>query len=289
MKINTYLDKLDDLKGQTLIVSGGTSGIGLSLVRHLLYKNASVVILARNLLKAEKIRNELLKEYPNSFIDIIEFDQSNFDLIASASKQIEQKYPGFDGIILNAGIFKPSKNAKEKCDWPLTLLTNYIGLGYFLDNLMSFINDNQKVILQGSFVSSYHIKKKFSLKDKSLSDITQYNISKAGVEALYHYYKTNYPNYHFYLTEPGLVSTDIIRDFSPFLRKVGKAFLKFVSHSSDKAALTIMFALKKETKNHSYIVPRGLFNFMGYPKLKKFPKRRERQYLVNKLLEFQKD
>ena len=51
MTIKKYLAKLEDLFGKEVLITGGTSGIGLAIVRHLLAKNAKVTILARNLEK----------------------------------------------------------------------------------------------------------------------------------------------------------------------------------------------------------------------------------------------
>ena len=59
MSVKKYLDKLEDLTGRKVIVTGGTSGIGLSIVKELLYKNADVVILARNLNKANEVKSKL--------------------------------------------------------------------------------------------------------------------------------------------------------------------------------------------------------------------------------------
>ena len=123
-----------------------------------------------------------------------------------------------------------------------------------------------------------------SLKDKNLSGFQQYIISKSGIEALYyHCTKLEQNQFSFYLVEPGLTSTDIVRDFPAFIRWAGKIFMKVVSHSSDKAALTAMLAMQSTTEKNSYIVPRGLGTYMGYPKIKKFPKKRERPYLIDLL------
>ena len=122
------------------------------------------------------------------------------------------------------------------------------------------------------------------MKDKNLGGFQQYIISKSGVEALYyHYSKLEQDQFSFYLVEPGLTSTDIIRDFPAFIRWAGKIFMKVVSHSSDKAALTALLAIQSTTPRNSYIVPRGLGAYMGYPKIKKFPNKRERTYLYEML------
>ena len=48
MTIKKYLDRLDTLVGKKILLTGGTSGIGLCIEDELLYKGADVIILARN-------------------------------------------------------------------------------------------------------------------------------------------------------------------------------------------------------------------------------------------------
>lgn len=60
MKISRYLDNLESLENKEIIVTGGTSGIGLSIVHHLLYKHANVIILARNKNKSLEVKTNLL-------------------------------------------------------------------------------------------------------------------------------------------------------------------------------------------------------------------------------------
>ena len=81
--------------------------------------------------------------------------------------------------------------------------------------------------------------------------------------------------------EPGLTNSEIIRDYPTPIRQMGHVFLKVASHSTDKAALTALKALESQTKENAFIVPRGFCNCMGYPKFKKFPRKRERAYLYD--------
>lgn len=283
MSVKKYLDKLEDLTGKKIIVTGGTSGIGLSIVKELLIKGAEVVILARNLDKANKVKNDLSQQYENSAISIIKYDQSDNDSIVLATEEIIEKHNDFDSLILNAGIFQ---KGKLTCidDIPLTIKTNSVGLKVLLDNLLPKLKGEHRFIFQGSLAAGLHQKKITTLKDKSLSAWQRYIISKSCVEALfYHYSKLEQEQFSFYLVEPGIASTDIIREFSPFIRWAGKIVLKVFTHSNDKAALTALLALESTTPKNSYIVPRGLWTISGYPKIKKFPRKRERKDLYDLL------
>ena len=48
MSLQKYLNSLEDMSGKKVLITGGTSGIGLSIVDQLLEKHAEVVVLARN-------------------------------------------------------------------------------------------------------------------------------------------------------------------------------------------------------------------------------------------------
>ena len=283
MSVQKYLDKLEDLTGQKIIVTGGTSGIGLSIVKELLYKGADVIILARNLTKANEVKDNLAKQYQNNSITIVQYDQSDDESVIKASETIVKEHCDFTSMILNAGIFQKEK-LTYKDDIPLTIKTNFVGLKVLLDNLLPKLKGEHRFVFQGSLAAGMHQKKITTLKDKKLSAWQQYIISKSGVGAMfYHYSQLEQNQFSFYLVEPGITGTDIIRDFSAFIRWAGKIFLKVFSHSNDKAALTALLAVQSTTNKNSFIVPRCPGTYMGYPKIKKFPKKREKAYLVDLL------
>ena len=256
MSVQKYLDKLEDLTGQKIIVTGGTSGIGLSIVKELLYKGADVIILARNLTKANEVKDNLVKQYQNKDISIIQYDQSDDESVIKASETIAKEHSDFTSMILNAGIFQKGK-LTCKDDIPLTIKTNFVGLKVLLDNLLPKLKGEHRFVFQGSLAAGMHQKKITTLKDKKLSAWQQYIISKSGVEAMfYHYSQLEQDQFSFYLVEPGITGTDIIRDFSAFIRWAGKIFLKVFSHSNDKAALTALLAVQSTTNKNSFIVPR---------------------------------
>ena len=284
MSVKKYLAKLEDLTGQKIIVTGGTSGIGLSLVKELLAKGADVVILARNMTKANEVKAKLDEAYPERTTTIVKYDQSNDESVIKAANIIAKEHKDFTCLVLNAGVFQSKNRQSTVDDMSLTIKTNYVGVKIFLDHLLPQLKGEHRIIFQGSLVAGWRDKKIKSLKDKNLSGFQQYIISKSGVEAMYNYgSKLEQNQFSFYLVEPGLTSTDIVRDFPAFIRWAGKIFMKVVSHSSDKAALTAMLAMQSTTEKNSYIVPRGLGTYMGYPKIKKFPKKRERPYLIDLL------
>ena len=284
MSLQKFLNNLEDLSGKKVLITGGTSGIGLSIVDQLLYKHAEVVVLARNPNKSKEVKNRMLEKYPNCRLDFISYDQSDFKSVEQASEVILKEHSDFYALILNAGCFATYKTQKVKEDMSLTIKTNFVGLAYFLNLLIPKLNNKHRIIFQGSLAAGYYFKKPEDLYKYKASSFQQYCLSKAGVEELYnHYQKLDLENLSFYLVEPGLTSTDILRDFPFPIKQLGSLFLKVASHSVKKASLTALLALQENVKP-CYIVPRSPFEWRGYPKIKAFPKKRIRPYLY-KLVE----
>ena len=288
MKVSRYLDKLEDLKDKKIIVTGGTSGIGLSIVNHLLYKHAKVVVMARNMKKADEVKNKLLEKYPDNPVDFIQYDQSDKESIVNASKEIISKHSDFYALILNAGLIQSKKATTYINDVPLTIYTNFVANSFIINRLLYQLNGHHRIIIQGSLVAGLKIKEIKTLKLHDLSALKQYVISKMGVESLFYYYANHAnDNLSFYLVEPGITNSEIIRDFPTIIRKLGHVFLKLFSHSTEKAALTALKALQSNSGPGSYIIPRGFLSFMGYPKYRLFPERRKRSYLIDLLNEIE--
>lgn len=283
MNIQKYLQGLEDLSGKEILITGGTSGIGLSIVKHLLSKNAIVTVLARNMEKAISVKSLLLKDYPSALISFIKYDQSDDESVINASKEIANNHRDFYALILNAGLIQERKKITYTDGYCTTIKANYIGAALLLKHLLPRLEGNHRIIFQGSLCAGLHIKKTKTLKETKLGMFEQYFISKAGIESLFYHCTNMQCNCTFYLVEPGIAGTDIIRDFVTPIRQMGRIFLKVASHSPDKAALTAMKALQTDTRPNSFIVPRGLFATMGYPKFKKFPRHRQREYLFNLL------
>ena len=284
MSLQKYLDNLDDLLGKKILITGGTSGIGLSIVDQLLYKHAEVVVLARNQNKSKEVKDRMLEKYPDCHLDFISYDQSDYKSIEHAATAILEEHKDFYALILNAGCFTTYKTQKIEGDMSLTIKTNFVGLAYFLNLLVPKLNNKHRIIFQGSLAAGYYFKKPSDLYKYKVSSFQQYCMSKAGVEEIYNHYRSlGLKNLSFYLVEPGLTSTDILRDFPFPIKQLGSLFLKVASHSVKKASLTALLALQ-ENVNPCYIVPRGPFEWRGYPKIKPFPKKRIRPYLY-KLVE----
>ena len=273
MTIKKYLSKIGSLENRKIILIGGTSGIGLELLKHLVNLKAKIVLLA--------IERDISAELKDKFNleDVIYYDQSNTSQIDEAIEELLRKHHDFDTIVLNAGVLGMTKVLDN--GYPMTIAINYIGNRYFIDTISPKLTQRVKFVIAGSFAAGLHFKKHHNLKDTNMKKYDQYNISKGYLEAYFYklHVEHKYPNIDYVCTEPGLTNSGIIRSLNKVVRFLGKWFLKIFFHSPRKASLCLLTGISDLSKDGDFITPRGLFALSGFPKIKSLPRKRRRQYL----------
>lgn len=90
-----------ELSNTTILITGGTSGIGLEFVRQLQKQNVSnIIITGRNLNKLEKVA----KQFQN--VHFFQSDVSKPEEIEKLCRDVIQQFPALNIIINNAGIMR---------------------------------------------------------------------------------------------------------------------------------------------------------------------------------------
>lgn len=109
--------------GNTILVSGGGSGIGLALAQRWHDAGNIVIITGRNAAKLDAA----ITGRPN--MSAMTLDVTDADAIATFAKDIVAKHPGLNVLVNNAGIMS-SEDASAKrdlADAEATVLTNVLG------------------------------------------------------------------------------------------------------------------------------------------------------------------
>ncbi|MDJ1494817.1 SDR family NAD(P)-dependent oxidoreductase [Cytophagaceae bacterium DM2B3-1] len=89
-----------ELKNSTILITGGTSGIGLEFVKQLTQQRANIIITGRNLDKL----NETKRQFPQ--VAIFQSDVSNPKDIEALYQKVTRQFPDLNIIINNAGIMR---------------------------------------------------------------------------------------------------------------------------------------------------------------------------------------
>lgn len=83
---------------QTVLITGGGSGIGLALARKFLENNNTVIITGRNLAKLEKVK----AEFPA--LHIVQSDVTVQEDVQALAERMEAEFGGIDVLVNNAGV-----------------------------------------------------------------------------------------------------------------------------------------------------------------------------------------
>ena len=92
------------LESKSVIVIGGSRGIGLSIVEGFLGEKARVSIIARNI--SDKLKSQIVKE--GNKVNFYEGDATDKKSLISISELILEKSKGIDVVIANVGNGKAS-------------------------------------------------------------------------------------------------------------------------------------------------------------------------------------
>ena len=146
-KENWNESNIPDQSGKIFIVTGPTSGLGKESVKVLVRKNATVIMAARNIKKAESVANEILEENKNAKIDIEELDLSSLESVKNFSHLIIKKYKHLDCLINNAGIMA-CPYSKTKDGFEIQMGTNHLGHFALTGQLISLLKKtpNSRVV-----------------------------------------------------------------------------------------------------------------------------------------------
>ena len=88
---------------KTIIVTGGSSGIGLELAKLLAGEAAEIVLLARNQVKLSQAKTALEALNPSLEVFTISADLSTVEGIFQAIKQVEALHLNIDSLVNNVG------------------------------------------------------------------------------------------------------------------------------------------------------------------------------------------
>ena len=128
-----FEQKLPDLNGKIIVITGCTSGTGLVVARTSVKKGAKAVLMLNRpsdrALKAEKDVREQLLRGSQTVVETIPCDLQHFESVIAAANYIKDKYEAIDVLCNNAGVF-PHGDKATKDGYDFTMQTNH--LSHFL-------------------------------------------------------------------------------------------------------------------------------------------------------------
>ena len=194
-----------DLAGRTVLVTGGSRGLGLELARQLVDAGANVVVCARNrnqLQKARRILKRRAKEGQKRIkILALPCDVTNRQQVQKTIKQVTKSMGPIDVLINNAGVIQVGPVAEmEMRDYEEAINTHYWAPLYTIEEVLPSMRERQA----GRIVNIASIGGKVSIPH-----LLPYSASKHALVGLSEGYRTELLKEDIYVTTvcPGLMRT----------------------------------------------------------------------------------
>jgi len=132
---------------KNVLITGGSSGIGLATAKVFLEEGARVWITGRNIQALEKIKEDL----NDSNLNILVSDTTKINDIDKIVKNFEDNSIKLDSVFLNAGIAKFNSIAQTtEEEFDAQFNTNVKGAFFTLQKLIPLLNENANVTINGS-------------------------------------------------------------------------------------------------------------------------------------------
>lgn len=124
-----------DLQGKTVLITGGSSGIGAETARALAAKRAKVILTARNMPKGEQVAATIQEQTGNANVEVMELELGSLASIRAFAAHFLKKYPSFQLLINNAGVMAcPFTHTED--GFEMQFGTNHLG-HFLLTNLLA--------------------------------------------------------------------------------------------------------------------------------------------------------
>jgi len=119
-------DRIGELKGKRIIVTGASHGIGFEAARVLVSKGAEIVLAVRNLEKGEKAAATITAVNGHNPVSVMHLDLADLGSVRKFAEDYSARYERLDVLINNAGVMIPPYS-RTKDGFELQFGTNHLG------------------------------------------------------------------------------------------------------------------------------------------------------------------
>lgn len=245
----------------TAIITGATSGIGAETARVLAKRGVRIVMPARDMAKAAKVKEAIQRESPKAELIIMEIDLSSLTSVNRFCSQFLALRLPLNILINNGGIFSQAlEYSEDKIE--MTFATNYLGHHFLTEKLLEKMVETAaqtgirgRIINVSSVIHSWVKRESFCfnqlLNPKNYNGTRAYAQSKLAnilhVKELAKQLKARNARVTINAVHPGIVKTGIIRAHKGFITdSVFFIASKLLKSTSQGASTTCYVALSPE-------------------------------------------
>jgi short-subunit dehydrogenase len=268
-RIKKFVDKnIPELKNKTIVITGGTGGIGFHMSKYLAYKGAHVILAARNQKKTMGVIKSIQDEIEYASLEYKYLDLTDMNSVISFIDYMKQIK--IDYLFINSGIYHQERK-KDSLGLEIHFNVNCYVPYLMIKKLISeFIANQTQIIITASL--SYMFAKvdpKDLMGDKVKDHNKLYGKTKRLLCQVLYKLQCENPGLKITFAHPGITASTLFESLHGNLFwKIAIPIMKHIFMSNEKAALPMLYAIDKKSSNRKWYAPRGIDQAWGFPKLK---------------------
>lgn len=268
-------EQLPTLAGQTIVITGGNSGLGLEAAKILTAREARVIITTRSEAKAKGALHQIRAASPGADVEAVLLDLADLQSVDAGAEAIREETDEISAFINNAGVMQtPFRQTAD--GFELQLGTNHLGHFRLNSRLFDLVEAARGRIV--AVASLAHWGGRIHLGDLHLRQ--RYSPSAA-------YFQSKLANLMYALelqrrlaardsaatahaAHPGYANTNLqtagvgMEGGSRFFSSLYKVGNPWVAQSADRGAWPLVLAAAApEARPGAYYGPTGLFELWG--------------------------
>lgn len=236
---------------RTVIVTGASGSMGSEAVRSLVREGDSVVMACRNVVKADGVRAEILKEVPGASIDIVHLDLSSFRSVKCFADSIAGLK--VDALFNNAGIINREYRLTED-GFENTLQTNFLGPCYLTRLLLPQMPEGARIVNMVSLTCRYgNVDETFFSRGKDrFSQLGTYSDTKLALLLYSVALAEKAGGVHVNVADPGIVNSNMI-SMGRWYDFLADVFFRPFCRSPKKGVAPALRALSSDCDLHCFV------------------------------------
>ncbi len=190
---------METRQNDSILITGGSSGIGLATAKLFLLDGADVFITGRDMQRLQNVKEEL-----GDKLTIIQSDVSKVEDITRVLETIKKQKGYLTTIFANAGIAQGNifaETSSEQFDSIFDI--NVKGMFFTVQTLLPLLKEGSSIVLNASIVAN-----------KGMPNLSLYNASKSAVRSFSRSWANDLKKYNIRVNtiSPGITETPILEN-----------------------------------------------------------------------------
>jgi NAD(P)-dependent dehydrogenase (short-subunit alcohol dehydrogenase family) len=208
-------------EGRLILLTGGTSGLGLAAAEILTQKGAQVIITGRKEDKGKRAVEQIMKTNPKGKVEYWKMDGSDLKNVRQFADRFREKFDKLDVLINNAGTAVPPHKVTDE-GFEITMAANYFGPVYLTFQLLDLLERGDgigpRVVYEASMLEQWgKVDWNDVAREHKGTDMQAYGTSKLYLIMIVQEMQKRFGDrgIDFFAAHPGLSSTSLYSNMQP--------------------------------------------------------------------------